>query len=179
MSESIEDAVRRYVEEMRKNRPPSKQVRYDRPPDHVGSHGEAWLINAPGDSTTTCARRVLRCEWAHPMWEYWLVSSVHLRDVPDHRPATLQFPGATHEVLIAALNPDHPLPTGAGTARLLQPLDVVQHVTLDDDSQAVDLTKLVVEACCAGRMSPDSDFRRAWETVLTSTAAHLRGEHDS
>lgn len=169
----MEAMARRLTREMieRRRMMPTAQVRYDRPPDHVGPHGEAWLVGDTG--------WVLHLEWAHPAWEYWLVSWCHLRDTPGVKPATLQFPGATHEVIIASLDPSHPLPTGPGTAMLLRPLDVVHQVQLYDDRHTQDLVKLMIEACCAGHTSPDQDYRSWWEKMLTNTAAHLRGEHDS
>ena len=134
--------------------------------DHDGCVS-AWIINAPG---------------AHPFWSYWIMSIVHLRQIPGAPPAKFQFPGATHELQIVTLNPEHALPSldaGRGwQPHFLTPLDVVQQFEVANDAIAAELGEMAIRAIVDGRASPDQDYRSWWRGSIAATAAHYRsGKH--
>lgn len=143
------------------------------PEAYTGASVANWFVNGP----------------FHPLWRWWYVSCIHLRDIPGGVPTSMSFPEATHEMLILSLNPgddlEHPVPPDidaleAGSTKLeampgiLVPPDLTHQVRLDSDEQAAEITGLMVEHMVAGTASPDQDFRPWWETVLDTTARHYR-----
>lgn len=147
------------------------------PPDRIGRGGEAWRVSLDGvehavpDTTATLALWFLRSPLAHPFWSWWVVSAIHLRPIAGVKPAAIREPGATHEILVVALHPDSPPPQPRGmrappALRFLTPIDVQQQFVAIDDRGAVLLCERLVDACCAGRLSPDQDYRSAWREVI-------------
>lgn len=129
-------------------------------PDHEGTVAW-WLVHAPG---------------AHPFWSWYVVGTVHLREIEGQtRRPHLQFPGASHEILFVALNPEHPLPSLDAWAdiQFLEPLDLVEQFIVSDDDAAAELTELVVKHIVDG-MSPDQDHRQYWAGAIARTAEHIR-----
>lgn len=130
-------------------------------------HGEegagrgAWVVHAPG---------------SHPLWPWHAISAVHLRPVEGMPPPNLRFPGASHEVLVLALNPDHYPPDPDGYLRWLMPPDVAAQVMGLTDDQARQLVELCAKAVCQGLLVPDSDHRAAWDQTIALTAEHMRLE---
>lgn len=131
-----------------------------------------WLVEAPG---------------YHPAWSRWLMNLIHLRDIPGVKPAHRKFPSATHELVIAALDPEsygeHDAVI-AGTPpkdfgwQHLTPIDVIEQFEVPADQMAVRIAELSVGCILDGKLSPDQDYRRVWHDVLATTAQHLReGRH--
>lgn len=124
-----------------------------------------WFITAPGQS---------------PAWDKYLLSVVHLRDVPDVPPAKVNVPGATHEVMLRALDPTkHPTPLNADTWKHLIPINFVEQVQLPDDAAAKELVELAAVAVVRGVLwaeAPLAGQTEPWRTSILKTAAHLRGE---
>jgi hypothetical protein len=160
-------------------------------PDLVGAYGRAWRIPmAPlghrgrPDADATVAGWLMFVPSAHAFWTYWAAFVVHLRPIEGVRPAHISEPGATHELMIMALNPEQPLPdlaaVGRGEASFawLMPIDQLQQFTVNDDAQAAQLLELAVRSCVDGYASPDQDWRGRWRQMIPATAAHLReGKH--
>ncbi len=130
-------------------------------------------------------RWLLHCPLSHPFWPWCVVSVISLRDVPGMKPAVITTPGATHEVMIFALDPDfHPddrwCTGGAGrwNARTLTPANLVEQLVGLTDEHANELVFLFAHSCCDGLTSPDSDYRAQNVRLLQGTADHLRqGRH--
>lgn len=122
---------------------------------------DAYLIHAPG---------------SHPWWPWYALTGCALRTVEHVPPATLQFAAATHEIIVAALDPQTPLPdvSGGDGFRMLQPLDQVVQVALADDNQGRELQRQIVRAVVNGMLVPDQDHRATWKKVLAKTSEHLR-----
>ena len=138
----------------------------------------AWKIPASGDpSKTDVGAWFLFCPGAHPCWSWWVLAAISLEDRPGIPPAKISFEGATHEVLIHALDPetDHGLDLTRVTP--LQPVDLVHQVRLPGDELAVELLELCARRCMRGDISPDSDFRLRWKKILDATSEHLLGGH--
>jgi len=161
-----------------------------RPPDVVGPYGKAWhlALEVPGktpDQAACLYGALIHAPKAHPLWTYWLISAQHLRDVPGQaRPAVKRFPGAEHEILIMSLNPEHGDPDVDRYERegqsfhFLTPPDFAEQFVGSTDAQIVQMCKWAVRLIVEGQMSPDADFRGAWEIVFHNTAQHMRtGRH--
>ena len=152
-------------------------------PAFSGNTGRAWNVpiaehRPDGDRHSTIAAYMLESQRFHPHWSRWLLSVIHLRPVPGIRDAVIRLPGATHEIMIASLDPDSydehatfPPPTGF---RMLSPLDVAEQFIVPADQYAVRLLRIGVEACCIGIASPDSDHRHAWHMSIHQAAASYR-----
>jgi hypothetical protein len=119
-----------------------------------------WMINAP---------------WAHPVWSNYMMLCVHLRPMPGkQRPAVIHKPGATHEVMLYALDPGKPVPveTFEGAElhpKLLTPANFVGQFTIDADKPEVAdqlarelLESAAIKPICAGKLNPDTDASWQW-----------------
>jgi hypothetical protein len=142
------------------------------PPVQVGP---TWLVNGP----------------YHPLWSWWYVSCISLRDVPGVPPANKRYPEAEYELIVFSLNPDPKPPRpkvpdldalAAGDATrglpgFLHPPDVVFQFHGVSEQQAEQILELAVDRIVAGQ-SCDSDFRSWWTAALESTVEHYRnGRH--
>ncbi|MDI6911499.1 hypothetical protein [Nocardioides sp.] len=140
-------------------------------------------------SATTVTWWLLTGPW-HPLWTQFVLSVVRLSPVEGWPPAELHFPGATHELLVFALNPGEPpkvhavetLEAGgfAAVGGYLTPVDVVQQFTATDD-EMTELAALCARGCVDGALNPSTDdarstLREHWLTACVRTLAHIRGE---
>lgn len=142
----------------------------DREPDIVGAHGKAWKVDVaavarrnPGGpgADLTPASWIVEVPWAHPMWHSYTLACVSMRDAPGVPPAVIHLPGATHEVLLYALNPE--------ARRALN--DVTPYLTPGNfhgqwiagtDEQAAAFIEETVKLVVDGRLNPDTDARSEW-----------------
>jgi len=98
-----------------------------------------WFLNCPGQSAPGVEQYIL---WAN-----------HLRPLPGLGPPAPLMPGATHEVLLAALDPDgHPEPTDSATWEPFVPANLVQQLILTDDVACQVLIRSAAEEICGGRL---------------------------
>lgn len=147
------------------------------PADITGPHGRAWTV----DMVDWCRRIgkdpaefaqvagwLIEAPWAHPLWHSYLLSVIHLRPMPDNRPTKLYLEGATHDLWLAALDPDHPrqamIETGA--VRQLRPLNFAAQFIAASDAAAMERAEHAVRLICDGRLSPDTDFTSAWVALF-------------
>jgi hypothetical protein len=157
-----------------------------REPDAKGIAGRAW--NLSGTSAKTPAQTASIAGWlvnvrgAHPMWEWWMVSVVHLRPIEGAPPAQKKYPTAEYEFMIFSINPEkcpEPDPAKAddGYPHLV-PIDVVEQFHGVSDKQAARICEDAVRAIVRGLISPDQDYRSAWNRAIQVTAEHFRsGAH--
>jgi len=143
-----------------------------------------WLITAPGWTPA------LTLNAAGTLWSQWLLLVVRLRDdQPGFPPPVRHFDGATHELMVASIDPTPGVATveGLAAARILVPLlhpmnVVVQAEATDDEMREV--TGLLAHAVVDGIICPESwnvaggnrELTRGWLTSITKTLAHVRGE---
>lgn len=123
-----------------------------------------WLLDCPGQS---------------PAWNHYVLRSCHLRPIDGAPGAVIAVPGATHEVLLAALDPAPPPTCDPASWQMLRPLNVVEQLQLPDDDACRALVRKAVEAILAGVLPAEPPLAGAvepWRTTLIKTAAHLRGE---
>jgi hypothetical protein len=109
------------------------------------------------------------------------VQVVHLRQLEGQPLAKLQFPGASHELLVLALNPDEPLPDvkrwgspGTPLMKWLEPVDQCVQFIVADDDQARSVCEMAVRHIVLHGQSPDQDFRNYWASAIANTAEHAR-----
>lgn len=135
-----------------------------------------WLVTAPG---------------YHPLWTQYLMPVVRLRDIEGFPPPERQFPGATHELIVVALNPEHGpytpenlqrYMTGPEAGRLpyLTPVNIVHQIEGSDDEARI-LAAYAARGITAGVLEPETSngsarIRAEWKSSLVKTLAHIRGE---
>jgi hypothetical protein len=120
--------------------------------DHAGVAG--WLIEAP---------------WAHPFWHSYRLSLIHLRPMEGLAEPIIYLEGATHEIVLYALNPEtprEPALLSTGDVAVLDPPNFVAQMIMGSDDAAADKVGAAVDMICQGRLSPDTDFRSQWITLF-------------
>ncbi len=152
-------------------------------PDEIGNRGRAWRARLPDpgqrsktDTDGTVAAWLVHAPAAHPFWSWYLVSVIHLRPIAGVKPAVITKPGATHELMILALNPEHALPPLdlQSGVRYLTPIDVVEQFEAANDAVANQILELSVRAIVTGYLSPDQDWRRDWRESIRDDGRTLQ-----
>lgn len=155
-----------------------------------GAYGNAILLDCPDvpeASETVCSWLITSPYW-HPAWSQYLLFVVRLRDnVPGFPAPRRQFPGATHELLVVALNPtDGPFGPDFmhrykdGGMPYLTPVNIAHQIEGTDD-EASELAMLAAKGVVHGFLKPETGngpdrIRAAWKSSLTRSLAHIRGE---
>lgn len=130
-----------------------------------------WLIESPG--------------WT-PAWNKYNLWAVRLRDnIPGFDPPKRHFDGATHEIMLVALHPDHPATVETMSApdyqiSWLTPPNLVYQVEATD-SEAAELVAKMAEAIVVHGYAPEPplgyrSFHDNWAMAIVKTLAHIRGE---
>ncbi len=163
--------------------------------EYTGRYGSAQkmpVLDAPL-FVATVAHWLVTHPQGHPFWSQYLLAGVSLSEYPGMPPANLQFPGATHEITLAVINPEGGLLTLESTATywtpgspnegklsVLQPINIAWQMTGTDD----ECNKLVTGCAWAivnGVLWPETGdaperVRNSWSESLKLTLKHLRGE---
>ena len=161
--------------------------------EFTGPYGTAvtWpLGNGPEWAETVC-QWLLTAPMAHPAWTQYLMPVVRLRDVDGFAPPKRQFPGATHELLVLALDPDEGPYTPenmsrfdegpqAGRLPYLTPVNIAHQIE-GSDEEARTLALYSAWGVTAGTLNPETSdapslIRANWKAALVKTLAHIRGE---
>lgn len=129
----------------------------------------AWREIHPTSAVFSVAW-IIDCPWAHPLWnQYWLALYDLTSPHPDC-PPTFYLPDATHEFVLFALSPDHPVakdtPIGDAKVVRLIPPNLGYQFKADSNETALARVQGLVDQIVAGRLSPDTDFRRQWDRRL-------------
>ena len=155
-----------------------------------GSYGSAASFDvgdSPEAAETLCSW-LLTAPQAHPLWTQYLLCVVRLRDAPGFPPPHLQFPGATHELIVVALDPERgPYKAetmmsqfGSGNLPYLLPVNIVYQVEATDDEARL-LAAYAAWGVTVGALWPETAdaperIRGEWASSLVKTLAHIRGE---
>lgn len=144
----------------------------------AGTATEVRITRSPHPEYAAVASWFFTCPGQAPLWDNYLLSIVHLRPIDD-KPAFLDWPGASHEVFLVALDPADSPTTDPETWRHLNPLNFVMQVELPDDAAAVELARLCARAVVDGVLWAEPSVHgmsEPWRSSLIKTSAHLRGE---
>jgi hypothetical protein len=116
---------------------------------------------------------VLTVPWAHPFWDQYLVLLSDLTTETGEPPAIVR-PGMTHEMMIWVINPEIEItkwadkpPTGA----LLSPANHGYQFKADSDEAARDRIAGYIAQIEARELSPDTDWRGAWNKLFKDGAS--------
>lgn len=144
------------------------------PPTLTGPYGKAWLHDLEEISRMSCGRPhgsvaswILNVPWANGLWEDYNITLIHLRPVEGLSDPYIYLPGATHEIMVAAMHPDWPrdMLLTPISKYFLQPLNFVGQFICDDEesdhSARVTVQTAVIDIL-HGRLSPDTDYGQHW-----------------
>ncbi len=158
-----------------------------------GPYGTAvtWPLGDGPEWAETVCQWLLTAPAAHPLWSQYLMPVVRLRDADGFAPPKRQFDGATHELLVLALNPDEGPYTPenmsrfyegpqAGKLPYLTPINIAHQIE-GTDEEARRLAVAAAWGVTAGVLWPEtsdapSRIREEWKGSLIKTLAHIRGE---
>jgi hypothetical protein len=167
-----------------------------------GPFGTAFrevLPDRPDTAETVC-RWVITAPQANPFWSQYALGVVRLRSgVPGFPEPQLRFVGASHELHVVTLNPEHGPYTPERVAGeldhglpFLEPVNIVEQFTATDDEMR-HLAGLAVLGVLHGLLTPETaviaptglighvqhipnETRERWLTALVKSLAHIRGE---
>lgn len=160
-------------------------LKEQREPDITGEGGSVWRLNlAPPDASqppethSTVGLWLLHAPEAHPMWEYYVVVLIHLRDIEGVAPAQRDTPLMEYQITVLTLDPRFALPVmveleqGGNTARKMMPLHPAdfqaQFQRVGGDHVAYEVADAMCEAVAFGKLSPDRDYRSQWAMRLAA-----------
>lgn len=147
-----------------------------------GSVGSALPILAPKGSegrTATISTWLLHLPGQHPFWSRYLLSVVHLRDLPGFKPAFKRTPDAEHEITLFALDPAvTPDPDNPATIKVLTPVNYAEQFSGLTDEKAGLLCAQLALAFIAGQLLAEpsgiSGARELFSKRLTREIEDLR-----
>jgi hypothetical protein len=157
-----------------------------RNPDLKGACGRVWKlplwVRSP-EQEATLAVWLVHAPGSHPWWPWKEVCLIHLRDLPEVKPAHKKYPEAEYELLILSIdpiecpNPDPDLSKDGYP--LLDPPDVVEQFDVKgSDHDAKRIGDAAMTAIVNGFISPDQDWRSVWSAMIKDTADHFKaGAH--
>jgi|SRR5690348_13289293 hypothetical protein len=98
-----------------------------------------------GNWFLTCPRQAL--------WDSYVLSLIHLRAIAGARAPVITVPGATHELMLLALDPEcRPVAMNVDTWRYLRPFNVVEQFSVKTDEDALDLLADAARAVLNGEL---------------------------
>jgi hypothetical protein len=143
------------------------------PPRIIGKSGLAWPVDLDlayqrlGKSRADAAdvaSWLVEAPWAHPVWHSYWINLAHLRELPNYPRPKIYIAGATHEILVHALNPnmDRQTMIETGAMHALHPANFAAQFIEATDDGAIERIRGTVEMICDSKLSPDTDFRQSW-----------------
>jgi hypothetical protein len=155
----------------------------------VGIAGRATEILAelepsdPPDISATLGMWFLDCPGQSPAWRHYHLAIIHLRPIDGVKPAHISRQGATHEVMLFALDPaKNPVPDNVETWSWLRPTNFIGQLELPSDEDAKRVVGILARAVVGGILwaePPLSGQREPWESQLRQLEAHAAGKHSN
>lgn len=154
----------------------------------IGPYGKAGLIPAErySNPTTQIAGWVITAPAWHPLWSQYFLGVVSLADLPGVPPPVLHFPGATHEIMVIALDPDHgPYDAeviGEGhKLKWLLPGNICEQIIATDEIAreiSEGLAHMVVQGLLCPETGDDPDgIRSQWRGTISRSLDHYLDPH--
>jgi hypothetical protein len=155
--------------------------------EFVGAAGRVTEIIPtlePGDKAhfqATVAMWFLDCPGQSSGWRHYHLAIIHLRPIEGVKPAIIRSPGATHEVMLLALDPKpSPSPTNAKSWQYLSPYNYIGQLALPSDEEAKRGLEAMARGVADGHLwaePPLSLQREPWDSQLRLWEAHAAGKH--
>lgn len=148
-----------------------------RPADKTGTHGRAWKCDHVALRRKRRKRRFTEVQdatlgvWiversdAHPAWHSYAIALMHLRPMAGFDDPVIHRKGATHELMVMALDPtrrrDHAV-AGKEFPAYLTPANFAAQLAEPTDEAAITQIEAAIDLILAGELNPDTDARRQW-----------------
>jgi hypothetical protein len=137
-----------------------------------GKLGDAWLIDLRAvarrrglvddpRAAVTLPAWIASAPYAHPIWSSYMICTISLRETPGVPKAKVSMEGATHEVMVFAIDPDC-RPAVDDIPRLLHPVNFAGQFIEPSDEAAAARVRQAVQDVIDGVLSPDTDFLQDW-----------------
>lgn len=125
------------------------------------------------------------CPGQSPAWRHYVMAAVHLRSVEgEDAPPRLRRPTATHEITVAAVDPNGPTPSrelfaAGGLPRWLAPLNVSMQIDDCSDDECRVLVALLAKGLAHGFVPAEPPFPNAtreptWRRTIDATLEHIK-----
>lgn len=145
-------------------------------PTFVGERGKAWAVDlvkaATGKAHSSIGQWVIYAPYAHHMWHSYALSLIHLRHVHGVAAATFLLDGATHELMLFALDPAEPIVL-PGPLPILSPMNFGAQIIERSDATAIARMEEAVQDVVDGVLNPDTDNVRDW--IVRFGGSNMRG----
>lgn len=129
------------------------------PTKNTAATVEAWLLHLPG---------------AHPLWAWFLLYVIHLRDEEGLPLAEKIKPEFTHQLVFAALDPViKPEVSNFKTMIRLSPSNYIEQFTISSDEKAELLAYGIAAALVDGQLIAEPDGIMGAREMLTSHVSRL------
>lgn len=148
-------------------------------PDLQGAFGRAWRYDieaivrkANNKPHSSIVSWLIEAKNANPMWHSYAMHLIHLRDMPGLGRPKIYLPGATHEIMLFALNPEMARDL-QNYPHVLLPINfAAQFIAICDDWAIARINETVFEIVNGG-LSPDTDHLQSW--IQRFGSAMLKG----
>ncbi len=137
----------------------------DRLPDRETQYGRAWRVDlsvATNGPHASVAAWIVEAPWAHPFWSNYLISVSHLRPVSGLTDPKIYVDGASHEIVLHALNPDVAPSLVRPASTILAPANFAAQWVAGGDIDADGKIEQCVERILDRTLSPDTDAISQW-----------------
>jgi hypothetical protein len=158
---------------------------------YVGGYGRLDPFtpadDVPNAETTTFVALITAPPY-HPAWSQYSMYVIDLTPRPGYPDASLNFPGATHELVVTTVDPRHGVLDVEQAQQLyrdrvpfhLTPINIVHQFQATDDEMR-QVAWLCGRAVVLGQLNPETAdaptrIREEWLQACVLTLAHLRGE---
>lgn len=141
-------------------------------PDIKGPVAKVWKIPDPTiyKEKATLIMYLIESTRFHPVWNHWVISMIHLRDIEGVKPAHKLYSNAEYELMGISINPEecpNPDPSKPEEFRYLRPMDLsIQFNGLTDEQVKVMCTEMM-NLVTTGHLSPDQDFEGHWMEIIS------------
>jgi len=160
-----------------------------------GKAEELPLNDSPNCAATVC-HYLITAPIFHPGWAQYNFHILRLAVLPGLPDPQLQFPGATHEIGIVALDPSegsqsyesmirfmNPESEDFGKMPWLSPVNIAEQLIIRDEGLLLKLAPHLLRAIVIKGVSPETSdapdlVRKYWHSMIEQGLAHMRGEHD-
>ena len=130
----------------------------------------------PPQGDATLAMWLIEAPWANIAWHSYFLLVIHLRPVENLPPPRMYLKGATHEVILFAMDPDY-APESLGdnfAVHILNPANFAAQFAAAGDGEAVAKVEECVREIVAGVLSPDTDYTQQW--IRRFNASMIKGD---
>ena len=143
---------------------------------------KAWLVRRARPEWNACIDFwYVRMQGYHPMLEWFVVIVSHLRDHPGAPKANKNQSSSTHEIVIAAIDPEEYLfdeldPDDESKFKLQMPLEIVHQLSNVNDTIASEIGRATVKWIMSDELSPDRECFHDWLKTFNTWTAELRNQ---